>query len=202
MHNKEDIVGVQHMTPPEKALAADKKVVLYMREKHENVVQDIAHHLALTSAVLVSPGRGPTVWGMHKNDVTLLVLVTNKSHQELLTEFIMERMIEESKKETCVYYLPRSKIIDDQGLAHDELQPIAETATPTKDDENANEGGNNLEDEGGEEGEEEEPLEEEEEEESGSGDPEIDSQDTVGKPVVLKRPAASTKPKPPKKLKK
>ena len=89
------------MTPSEQKLEPSRKIVLYPREKHETVTQEIVHHCGLSSAVVATPGRGPTVWAMHKNDVKLLIFYTNTAHSELLTEFTLERMCKESEKETC-----------------------------------------------------------------------------------------------------
>ena len=102
---------MNHLTPAEQKLEPSKKVVLYHREKHEKLTQDIVHHCGLSSAVILTPGRGPTVWAMNKNDVELLVFYTNTAHLQLLQEYIVQQMCTESEKETCPYYFPRSKAI-------------------------------------------------------------------------------------------
>ena len=176
-----------------------EKTVLYHREKHENVTQEIAHHFGLTSAVIVTPGRGPTVWAMHKNDVKMLIFYTNKAHFDLLTEFILERMCNESEKESCPYYFPRSKAIEDHGLPGDELQ--GEEPTNNGPDHEGEDGECEGECEGeGEEEEEEEDDEEEEEDDAGDAVVEPDV-DTSSQPTPsMKRPAAAGN-KPTKKAK-
>ena len=147
--------------------------------------------------MIVTPGRGPTVWAMHKTDIKLLVFYTNTAHFELLTEYIVQRMCRESEKETCPYYYPRSKAIEDHGLPVDELQG----EEPGQGEGGA---GATVEGEGGGEGEgEEEEHEEDEEQEADEVDedpveePEVDTEPP--KPT-LKRPAAAGA-KPAKKLK-
>ena len=166
---------------------------LYHREKHENLTQDIVHHCGLSSAVILTPGRGPTVWAMHKNDVKLLVFYTNTAHLQLLQEYIVQQMCTESEKETCPYYFPRSKAIEDHGLLADELQG----EEPGQEEGN---GEADVEGEAGGEGDgegEEEEHEEEEEEEEHEGDAVVEPEEP--KPT-LKRPAAAAQ-KPAKKPK-
>jgi len=107
------------MTLRDLTLGSDDLTVLYPREKEAILVEDIGHHYALTTAAVVSSGRGEAVVGMHKLGAKVIAFHTGEVHKRIITDYFKQYMMKASQEEDCPYYLSRASIIELLGLDPD-----------------------------------------------------------------------------------